>query len=189
MRTVPKPVAAVVAGLLAALVLIGCGVPTETKARAIAIDDEVTQATTPTTPPGPTARNVTLFFVDGDRLSQVTRPVEQVPSVQVALTQLLAGVTAADMDDGLLSSIPSDTTLLSNVAIEGDLATVNLSDQFKLEGDIYVQACAQIVYTVAANSDATRVRFEVDGKPTSPPTDKDGNLDIVSEDNYRTLGP
>ena len=185
-----RPAAVVVlAAVLAALVLIGCGVPTETKARAIATDDDLTEATTPTTPPGPTARNVILFFVKRDHLSQVSRPVEQVPSVQVALTQLLAGVTAADKNEGLLSSIPPDTSMLSLVSITDDVATVNLNDQFKLEGDSYVQACAQIVYTVTANSAATRVRFQVEGKPTSPPTEKDGNLDVVSEANYRSLAP
>ena len=183
----PRVAAIVAVAVLAATAFGACGVPTETKARAIAADQDLTQDTTPTTTPGPAADRVMLYFVDNDRLSRVDRPVDQPPDVQLAITQLLSGVTASEKADGLLSSIPPDTSAL-HVTTAGAVVTIDLSDQFKLTGDTFVKACAQIVFTATSIRGIDRVRFQVDGNPINPPTDA-GNLPEVSRDNYRTLAP
>ena len=174
--------------VLALVGLAACGVPTESKARAIASDQEISDVTTPTTPSGPTARSVELYLVDNDRLSPVDRPVEQAPDVTVAVTQLLSGATAADKARGLVSAIPPETSALS-VRVANGVLTLDLSEQFKPVGDTYLKACAQIVFTVTAIEGITSVRFLVEGDPINPPTVDDGNLAEVSRRNYRTLAP
>jgi len=177
-------------GLLAALLLAvaACGVPTQSRARAIANDQQISDVTTPTVVAGPTARRIELYFVDSDRLVKVERGIDQVPDPTVAVDQLLSGVTAREKDRGLVSAIPPDTSAHA-VSLSNGVLTIDLSENFKPVGDTYVEACAQIVYTVTALSDVTAVRFLVDGDLINPPTVDDGNLPQVDRSNYRTLAP
>lgn len=181
-------------GLVALAVLAGaisaCGVPTESTARSIPTDEEVPPVTAPVTAaaPGPSASTVELYFLDGERLELVERPVEQVPDQQVAIDQLLAGVTEEERAEGLVSSIPPDTSVL-DLTVEGNLLILNLSEQFALVNENFVRACAQIVFTVTAVGEVTTVRFLVDGSPINPPTVDDGNLAEVSRRHYAALAP
>ncbi len=92
----------------AAAGLAACGVPTQSPAQPIATNGQVTNATAPTTQSGASANNVVLYFVNDERLEEITRPVDQLPSALVAVKQLLSGVTADEKADASLAIPPGN---------------------------------------------------------------------------------
>ncbi len=176
--------------VLATVGVTACGVPIQGKAQPPSRpNDQVTDVTNADhDPPAPSANNVALYFVDNERLDEINRPVNQIPSDTVAVKQLLSGVTADEKAAGLLSAIPPGTTALK-ITVEHGVMSLNLSQQFKPTGNTYLQACAQIVFTVTTIPGISGVRFLVEGDPISPPTVDGGNLAVVTRANYRTLAP
>jgi hypothetical protein len=167
---------------MAAVVLAlasACGVPEDDSPQELsaeAVPADLLETPTSTTAPiqePPLERQAELFFVDGEgELQGVTREVED-QSPQAIISALLATDTQT-LDPGLTSNIPPETTLLDiSVDDEGDVLSIDLSNQFDdITGDSYIAAVAQIVFTAeAAGFDA--VAFQVDGERIRVP-DGDG---------------
>ena len=180
-------VAASIAGLLA-LGTAGCGIPLDESPQAITQTTLRPTDTTPTTAAASDAAEVSVYFLRGDRLERRGYPVEGEPTLVQALGFVLAA-PAGDATSELGTAVPPGTTLLG-VEVTDGVATIDLSSEIDdVSGPTQKQAFAQIVFTALSFGDVQQVRFLVDGEVIDAPTD-DGNLDLVSADNYdRPLNP
>jgi len=176
--------------VLAAVVTVAaCGVPTDGQARPIATEPGTDTTSSPVTGAS-SGRQVILYFVGPDGLEKVTRRVESDPDpTATAIRTLLAGLTDAEKEKELLSSIPPDTRLLATPTKVDEVLTVDLSSELNgITGDSLKAAYAQIVWTAAAPTNANQVRFLIEGKPIAVPTDSE-NKDVVGRNDYDTLRP
>jgi hypothetical protein len=84
---------------------------------------------------------------------------------RVALTDLLAGPSAAEDEAFIGTEIPEGTELLG-LNIAGGIATVDLSGEFAESGSSLSETVrlAQIVYTITQFDTVRSVRFRVDGE-------------------------
>ncbi|WP_341721264.1 GerMN domain-containing protein [Micromonospora sp. FIMYZ51] len=161
---------AVLVVVLFALVA-ACGVPAEDLPRAV------------TPPPGPFPSPATaapapvetgsatelLHFTREDRLVPVIRRVDQVPTVDTQLGNLLAGPTPAERDDGLTSALPGAFSNAVVELVDGQArVTVAPADAETGRNDQPL-AYGQIVCTLTARTDVTAVIFLRDGAALSVP--------------------
>ncbi|MEV6692850.1 GerMN domain-containing protein [Micromonospora sp. NPDC051196] len=165
-RAVHVAVAAILLALVAA-----CGVPGEDRPRAV------------TPPPGPFPPSATaapttaetgavtevLYFSRDDRLVPVIRRIDEVPTAELQLRDLLAGPTHAERDDGLTNAL---TGALSNAEVElvDGQARVTVTPTVADTGRTdEMLAYGQIVCTLTARADVDAVVFLRDGAPLSVP--------------------
>jgi hypothetical protein len=174
-----------------AVVVTGCGIPTDDRPRDIpeqalpppVRDPRGTSSTTSSTRPS-SAQQVQLYFVREagaseavDRLEPVTAPISA-PTNQAELPGLvieaLIGARPEDfgLAGGAVNAIPSDTQVLEATVTDGvldlDLTALGI-DQPRLG-----LAMAQIVFTVCegiTSMDINAVRFSFDGELASVPTE------------------
>ncbi|GGM64294.1 hypothetical protein GCM10011608_57090 [Micromonospora sonchi] len=160
---------ALAVGLLG--LVASCGVPAEDLPRAV------------TPPPGPFPYQATatptvaetgavtelLYFSRDDRLILAIRRVDQVPTVEAQLGNLLAGPTSAERDDGLTSALPGAFSHAVVELVDGQ-ARVTLATADAETGRIDEPiAYGQIVCTLTARTDVTGVLFLRDGAVLSVP--------------------
>jgi hypothetical protein len=108
-----------------------------------------------------------LYFLRDEKVGAAGRSVPQTGTpAKAAMEALLQGPSTSDADAGLLTVIPTGTTL-HNVTIEGGVATVDLSASFGSGGgSLSMQGrVAQVVYTLTQFPTVTGVSFELDGAP------------------------
>jgi hypothetical protein len=138
---------------------------------ASACDDDgrPPQSSTPTETSEQTTEeemSVAVYHLRDGRVAPVARSVATTPAVaRAALTALLQGPTEEERAAGLVSAIPSGTTL-EDVSLEDGLATVDLSEAFDDGGgSASMQArVAQVVATVTRFPTIQRVAFRIDGR-------------------------
>jgi len=85
------------------------------------------------------------------------------------MTALLAGPTADESGERLITSAVPDGSRLLGLTIDNGVATVDLSSEFESGGgslSITVRL-AQVVYTLTQFPTVQSVRFEIDGRPVS----------------------
>jgi spore germination protein GerM len=161
-----------VAVALAAVLLAACGVPDDTRPRALDpadVPEELLASSTSSTEvpdEGGARRSVDIYLVNGDGLLEpVTRRVSST-SNKTLLDELLAGASDADADRGLRSEIPPNTRLLGIDVLQDDnVLTIDLSTQFaSAVGDGELLAQAQVVWTATQGGRADGVFFLVDGE-------------------------
>lgn len=183
----------------ATLLAAGCGVPLDSSPRAITrttlAPGNDTGRETPTTSASPGARRVSAYFIRGEALEQQQFPVDGVPTLSDALSFVFA-----DPPEGLTTSIPSGTRLLS-AKVVGHVATIDLTSEINdISGQAQKQAYAQVVFTAFTflNDPATaprpevtvnEVRFLVDGKPVDAPTDNGNRASVTAYDYKGPLNP
>jgi hypothetical protein len=110
---------------------------------------------------------VRVYFLRDEKVGAAGRSVPQTGTpAKAAREALLQGPSTSDADAGLLTVIPTGTTL-HNVTIEGGVATVDLSASFGSGGgSLSMQGrVAQVVYTLTQFPTVTGVSFELDGAP------------------------
>lgn len=186
-----------VAGLVAALLVVGCGVPAEDEARRAAPDQVPEELLRPSTTVPPTTTTVTapfevtLYFVDADgRLVEVERSLETSPSLD-DLVRLLLDEPAASEEAGPVRTALAGGAdpVVRSVSLDRGVAVVDLSDPFRMlpPGD-QVLGVAQIVYTVTGRSGVGRASFTLGGQPVEVPIG-DGSLtgEPVARDDYANL--
>ena len=189
------------AGLLAvALAVAGCGLSEDSGPQAIRTDELPADLLDPNTSTSTTltgvTTTVTVYLIRGEgdetHLEPVTREVEDPTRAGERIDALLSPTTEQEQDDGLISSIPSDTALLgTELDEETDELVIDLSGAlFDVEATELAQAFAQIVWTVSEMEGVRRVRFRVDGEdfraPNAEGIEQDG---AVTTADYRALAP
>lgn len=188
--------------LVGLLVGAGCGVPANDEPRAIEAEDLPADLLDPnppasTTLPGATATvAVTVYLVvrqgDTTRLAPVARDVADASRAADRINALLLPTAAEEQQEGLISSIPTDTVLLDTSLVPADKElVVNLSGAlFDVQGEELANAFAQLVWTVTELDGVSQVRFRVDGEayraPNAEGIEQDG---AVTRGDYNDLAP
>ena len=182
-RTISVGLVVASAAAVAASVLAGCGVPIDPEPRPITQTTlAVTDATPTTIAPDGAAQEVSVYFLNGDRLERKGYPVEGEPTIGKALDFVLAA-PAEDGTTELHTAIPPGTEL-RGVEVTDGIATIDLTSAINdVSGPTQKEAFAQIVFTALAFDEVQSVRFMIDGEGIDAPTD-DGNLAEVSAGNY-----
>ncbi|MFG1799853.1 GerMN domain-containing protein [Micromonospora carbonacea] len=169
---------ALLAALVAACTVAGCGVPAEDTPRAV--EAPPGPFPSPATVDGPATVGpvtVTLCFVQDDRLVPVDRRVSRSLDAEAQLRDLLAGPSAVERDSGLTSALPGAIGAAvvgvadgqARVRVDGTGDDAGRSDE--------VLAFGQIVCTLAARDDVDAVAFLRDGHPLGVPR-ADGSLSV-----------
>ena len=126
-------------------------------------------APTITTPSSVPATDVSalVFFAREDKVATAGRAVEPPAVARGALEALLAGPDDFEAGLGMTSAIPEGTRLL-DVAVDGGVATVDLSGEFlaDLEGPVAL-GVAQIVFTLTQFPTVDRVTILIEGVGTA----------------------
>jgi spore germination protein GerM len=161
----------------AALIVAGCGVPTENGARSIDPDDVPfgllgQTSTTTTTAPGQAAI-VEVFLVGEGRLVPVPRAVADATSVQARLDALLNGPTEQEAQFGVTTALASSSGLAASV--NGNTAQIDFGEASGIPGLEQVLAIAQLVFTATAIDGIDQVLFLVGERPVEAPA-QDGTL-------------
>jgi spore germination protein GerM len=162
----------VVAAVVAAFALSGCGVPIDHAPRAVP-DMRIPNRSEP--PADGTGRAIErLCFVRDNRLVRVVRRVPEVRPPDRQLQDLLAGPTAEESADRLSSAL----TTTSNVTMKliSGRATVDIGDRADqaLRSDDVI-AFGQIVCTLTSQLQIGTVAFTSGGQPLGVPR-ADGSL-------------
>ncbi|MEY2565711.1 MAG: hypothetical protein QOE35_240 [Actinomycetota bacterium] len=191
-----RRIVVVAAALTAAVVFVGCGVPTDDGPRALPTRDVPFDLLAPaaTSVTSTTAIAVTtevpVYLVGPERLVVVRRLVESPSSLFRALESLLAGPMADEAAAGVRTAISSQTRLLS-VRVQSGVATIDLSGDFAaIGGRDQILAVAQLVYTATAAPGVLGVRLSLDGKSVEVPRG-DGTLtqEPLNPGDYTALAP
>lgn len=147
--------------VLAAAAMVSCGSEDTT---SVSVASTSTTSAVPAVVPSTSTASV--FLLRNEKVGPVRRPVVAATPARSAMSELLAGPTAREQAEGLVTMIPVGTRLLG-VVISNGIATVDLSKEFTTGGgSLSMQArVAQVVYTLTQFSTASSVNFKVDGAP------------------------
>jgi Sporulation and spore germination len=190
-------------GAALALALAGCGVPVDRAPTALAKDGipfnllaPSAPARVPTTTPPTEVASVSVFLIgESDRLVAVQR---QVPTAQLSaasvLTVLARGPSSTEVQTGLWTAIPPQTTVIATSVDSSGVATINVGGTFgQLVGAPQIDAVAQLVFTATELSlpgwKVTGVTFELDGQPIEVPADSGAQEPVVNESDFVSLAP
>lgn len=164
------------------LAALACGVPTDSNPRTVP-DNRVPfglldAGTTSTSSAGATATSttasITVFLVDGDRLTAVPRNVPAPATPEKALGVLLGGVAPEEVARNVRTAL--DAAAGTSVTAANGLARVELGTALPgTAGREQILAVAQIVYTLTALPGVDAVAFTFSGRPVEVPSG-DGTL-------------
>ena len=181
---------AAAAGLLAALLLPGCGVPQDDQPRAL-MPREVPFASPTDSPVAEPAgnREVELGFVQEGSVVLSSRTVEDPRTPEEVLELLLAGPSPAEFANGLSSLLPP-TVSVEDVAVTGGTAVVTLGGPDSEVLRLQPLAYAQIVATLTP-ARASGVRFRLDDTDLRVPRGDGALTDepLARRDYAELLGP
>lgn len=172
-----RRVAALFASAALLVATAGCGLSADDEPHAIEAEDLPSDLLDPNPPTSTTLPGsgvtalATVYLVvrEGDttRLTAVQREVGDPTSPGERIRALLAPPSAQEQEEGLISSIPSDTVLLDTSRPDpgSEELVVNVSGAlFDVQGKELANAFAQIVWTVTEIPGVRQVRFRVDGQ-------------------------
>jgi spore germination protein GerM len=167
---------AAVAALASVCVLTAsCGATTQSEPVALGHDgvpfallEEPTTTVPPTIAPDDEYPFV-VYFEGDDGVVPVLRTASERPNVQHLLRTLLAGPTEAEAAVGMRTAIPPRAVQRVR-RVSGRMAIVDLLRPFtQVSGSEQQAALAQIVLTMTALPEVSRVRFRIGGDPVSVP--------------------
>ncbi len=173
---------------LGILAVSGCGIGPE--------QVPVIEASGGSTPflPTPTRTEVPLtvqvFLLRGEHLVRVSRSVPAGSGLAPCLTGLTRALNPSDVSAGLRTAIPVSRSLPTGTIVDG-VAVVSMPSGFdKLSVGGQVDAMSQLVYTITANTVATRVQLSIGARRVSVP---DGSGQLLSRpvgpSDYATMAP
>lgn len=155
---------AATAVFLAGTALAGCRGPAVTVIPESDLPGDV-YASPPPTPTNEPRLPATgsVYLVDAGRLAPLVRSLPDASSLPEALLEAL--LQAPPEPEGLTSAIPPDTRLIE-VEVTGDVATVNLSQEFERggAGRSLALRVAQVVFTLTEDAEVKSVLFTVEGQ-------------------------
>jgi Sporulation and spore germination len=199
-----RSIALIACGIAIALALASCGVPVDPGPTALAKDgipfhllEPSTPAHVPTTTAPPTeVASVNVFLMgESGRLVSVQR---EVPTAQLSAASVLMvlaqGPTQDEVQTGLWTAIPPQTTVISASVDSAGVATINVGGTFgQLVGTSQIDAVAQIVFTATELSlpgwKVTSVTFELDGQPIEVPVASGAQEPVVNESDFVSIAP
>jgi spore germination protein GerM len=196
----PRGTAARTVAVLLAVVLTaalgGCGITTDDSPRPIPQGALPEQLILPATTTTITVETVdrTLYFAlaDAESLATLSVPVPATEGnpYRAALSALVA---TRPVQEDLNNQIPPDTAVLAaDLDAASGVLTVNLSEEMEgIEGELLVQAFAQLVFTATEFRTVTGVRFLIEGQPRGTPIEggiKEAN-ETVDRSDYRSFDP
>jgi hypothetical protein len=163
-----------IAGILTAVLLAGCGVPTESAPRPIdppVVFDSTDAPTAPASAPaGATVER--LYLVRANQLVAVDRALDSPPDLSRQLADLLSGPTEQERASGVVSAL-AGTDLVMGARHSRRTAIVDVAKPSIRTDEVL--AYGQIVCTLAARDDVDAVRFVQDGRALEVPR-ADGSL-------------
>lgn len=124
------------------------------------------------------AAKVKVFFVRGDRLQTVERPVASGANrLETAIRALFRGPNATERRDGIRTAIPRGTTLVEAVVANG-VVYLRVPERFAASGggDAVDLRLAQIVHTATSAADVGAVRILLGDEPVPAPGEDPGAL-------------
>ncbi|MGH9276053.1 MAG: GerMN domain-containing protein [Acidimicrobiales bacterium] len=178
-----------------------CGVAADDGPKAIQAEDLPPDLLDPNPPTSTTISGspttaVTVYLLvrtgTTTRLAPAEREASDATSRGERIAVLLAPRSTEEQEQGLESSIPSDTVLLDVEYVEeSNELVVNLSGAlFDVQGEELANAFAQLVWTVTELDGVRQVRFRVDGEEYRAP-DAEGieQEGAVTRGDYSQLAP
>jgi spore germination protein GerM len=166
-----------VVSLVAALGLAaaGCGGGTQSSPDKLSVEavpfgllDPTTSTVAPTTVPPATYPFLT-YFMGPDGVVPVVRVASTKPTPGVVGKALLAGPTREEVQVGIRNTIPKRSVGRFGGLADGTVA-IDLNPAFlDVSGQTQKLALAQIVFTMTSLKGVRRVRFLLDGQPTTVP--------------------
>ena len=173
--------ALLVAAALAVLALVGCGYDSGVKDGGPVTTTPATEPPTSTVTTGTTVPNevttttttkaetvdVLVFFMRGEYVAPVRRHVPATKEVaKAAMQELITGPTSEEKAAGFTTALP-DRTLFLGIALNGSVATVDLSKEYESGGGTMSMTArlGQVVYTLTQFPTVDSVLFKLDGKP------------------------
>lgn len=198
------------AAATALIVLVGCGVPSNSENRPLdpagipAIFNQTTSTTTSTTtttiaspastaaPTSVPAELVSLYFVAGSQVVPISRQLLSPAAAPQVLAALAEGLPSGDEAAGLRSALPPNFS--AGVEVERGIATVDLPPTFlnQVPGPEQRLAVAQIVLTLTRRAGIGQVIFTSGAQPQAVPRGR-GDLtrpgELVACDDYANLLP
>ncbi len=141
---------------------------------------------------GAAARNVLVYFLDGEVLAVGGRTVDTVAVATAAMEALLDGPAPGfEQDLGWGTAIPQGTEL-NGVVISNGTATVDLSPEYESGGGTasVTARLAQVVFTLTQFSTVDEVDVEIDGEPRESitgegvPSQDLGRDDFLNQSNF-----
>jgi spore germination protein GerM len=168
----------VAAAVVAAGSLTGCGLSAEENPEPVEVAELPTSvaATEDDTMSVLTDKDTrAVWLLDNGRLVREVRQVDPPADVAATVNALLLGPTEEENLLGLRSAIPPGTRLI-DAAVDGNVVTLNLSDEFAgVGGDAQRSALGQLVWTATAVPGIDGVLIAVGNEPVSVP-DAGGEL-------------
>jgi Immunoglobulin-like domain of bacterial spore germination/Sporulation and spore germination len=110
-----------------------------------------------------------VWYLNGEALHRAARTHERTQSVgRVALEALLQGPSPEELDEGVVTAIPTGTNLLG-LDIDNGLASVDLTQEYASGGGSLSMRMrlAQVVYTLTQFPTVSSVAFSLDGEPVT----------------------
>ena len=171
--------------VVAALLLSGCGVPTDEEPRALDPRQAPFRIFAEPAPAPEGDGRVALYFVRGDQVVLQPRPVERSTGVRELLDLLLEGPTPDQVAAGTRTALPTALTVEDVTVGPNGVAVVTLGGEAV---DAPALGFAQIVATLTAPGRARAVRFRSNGTDLQVPRG-DGLLtsEPLDRDDYATL--
>jgi hypothetical protein len=167
---------------LAGVATTSCGIGFDDEPRAL--EQEASTTTVVATPSVGQLSTILYYVRDGSLL-----PVEEeLPDRTVStLVAALATAPSANGGNGLSSSIPAGTTVLSSGRAD-DRLRIDLSSEFdKVVGLSRQQAIGQIVLTVTEQGPVEEVEFQVEGETLTVSSPRRGDTTVVNECDFAAL--
>jgi hypothetical protein len=175
--------AAGVGALGLALLVAGCGLPTDSSPRDIPPEFALDAVPSTVAPVVPSSTGPRAFFLRGPPGQLGTLlPVSRQVSDSGIIQSLFDGLTTAEQSRGFRTAIPEDTELLGARLLPDRTARIDVSDDiFSAPTDATTEAVAQIVFTATDDAyGATQVELLVDGErrawPLGDGSQEDGPL-------------
>lgn len=152
---------------------------------------DVTRTQRPTETPEAIQRHE-IFFVRGERLTQVSRRLDAAPTVAGGVLRvLLEGPRTDEREAGVATEIPAGVRLL-NASVEDGVARVDLSGEFQEPAppERIALRVAQVVWTLTALREVRSVSFAIDGEAVAVITDDGAAVERrVSREDYGRFAP
>lgn len=172
-----------VAGMILAVVAMGCGVPLQDGPAAL----QTTPAPSPTSPTRGGVRLVTVYMIKGARLVTQPRSAGDT-SAGSALRLLTEGPVESETGHGVTTAVAPGDYVIGEAP--GPTTVINVPLQFtQIEADLQLLAAAQLVWTVTGQRPRGGVRLTFEGGAIDVPTDRGLTSGPVRRSDYASVAP